>query len=133
MPNVVLDASTVVSGILFPQSTPAMAIRKARSTDVLCVSPEVIEEYQQVLSRPKFERFLSATERNDAVAALVAAARLFDPLPRVTDCRDPKDNKYLDLALAARADVVTGDQDLLVLDPWRGFRILSAADYLALR
>jgi len=51
---------------------------------------------------------------------------------RVTDCRDPKDNKYLELALAAGAEtIVSGDDDLLVLDPWRGARIMRPADYLA--
>jgi predicted nucleic acid-binding protein len=50
----------------------------------------------------------------------------------VTDCRDPKDDKYLELALAADAGtIVSGDADLLVLDPWRGVRILKSAAYLA--
>jgi len=52
----------------------------------------------------------------------------------VTDCRDPKDNKYLELALAAGASViVSSDDDLLVLNPWRGIRILRPADYVRLR
>ena len=56
----------------------------------------------------------------------------FAPAERVTDCRDAKDNKYLELALAAGAGIlVTGDADLLVLHPWRGVRILRPAEYLA--
>ena len=51
---------------------------------------------------------------------------------RVTDCRDPKDNKYLELALAAKADViVSSDKDLLVLHPWRDIPVLLPAAYLA--
>jgi predicted nucleic acid-binding protein len=50
----------------------------------------------------------------------------------VTDCRDPKDDKYLELALAAGAEtIVSSDDDLLVLHPWRGVRILRPADYVA--
>ncbi|MFZ1426928.1 MAG: putative toxin-antitoxin system toxin component, PIN family [Geminicoccaceae bacterium] len=50
----------------------------------------------------------------------------------MADCRDAKDNKYLELALAAAADVIiSGDTDLLVLHPWRGVRILRPAEYLA--
>jgi predicted nucleic acid-binding protein len=50
----------------------------------------------------------------------------------VTDCRDPKDNLHLELALAAKAErIVSSDADLLVLHPWRGVRILRPADYLA--
>jgi predicted nucleic acid-binding protein len=52
----------------------------------------------------------------------------------VTDCRDRKDNKYLELALAAGASIiVTSDADLLILDPWRGIRILKPIDYISLR
>jgi len=47
-------------------------------------------------------------------------------------CRDPKDNKYLELAVAANAScIVTGDQDLLVLNPFRNIPILTSADFLA--
>ena len=56
-----------------------------------------------------------------------------DPGVRVTDCRDAKDNRYLELALAAGADViVSSDDDLLILEPWRGIRILRPAEFLAL-
>jgi uncharacterized protein len=54
------------------------------------------------------------------------------PAERVTDCRDPKDDKYLELALAAGAEtIVSSDDDLLTLHPWRDVRILSPAGYLA--
>jgi predicted nucleic acid-binding protein len=52
----------------------------------------------------------------------------------VRDCRDAKDNTYLELALAVGADfIVSGDTDLLDLDPWRGIRVVPAATYLRLR
>ena len=61
------------------------------------------------------------------------AAIWFDPAVRITDCRDPKDDKYLELALAAGAEtIVSSDNDLLVLHPWCGVRILNPAGYLAL-
>jgi predicted nucleic acid-binding protein len=57
----------------------------------------------------------------------------FEPSVQVTDCRDQKDNKYLELAVAAGAEtIVSSDHDLLVLHPWRGVRILRPVDYLAL-
>ena len=56
----------------------------------------------------------------------------FEPAERVTDCRDAKDDKYLELALASGAGaIVSSDADLLVLHPWRGVRILRPAAYLA--
>ncbi len=66
------------------------------------------------------------------LALVVGAARSFAPAERVTDCRDAKDNTYLELALAAGASVIlSGDADLLVLHPWRGVRIVSPAAFLA--
>jgi putative PIN family toxin of toxin-antitoxin system len=63
-------------------------------------------------------------------STLVSAA--FMPLVTVTECRDHKDNKYLELALAAQArTIVSSDDDLLVLHPWRGVQILRPAAYLA--
>jgi putative PIN family toxin of toxin-antitoxin system len=46
-------------------------------------------------------------------------------------CRDPKDNKFLELAIeAGAACTITGDKDLLVLHPFENIPILSAADFL---
>ena len=51
----------------------------------------------------------------------------------ITACRDPKDDKFLTLAVAANADyIVTGDDDLLVLHPFRGIQIIKPAEFLAL-
>jgi predicted nucleic acid-binding protein len=52
----------------------------------------------------------------------------------VHECRDPKDDKYLELAVAGKADVIVSSDvgHLQVMHPWRGIAILSPADYLAL-
>lgn len=82
---------------------------------------------------PKFARALSA-ERREAILELVeVVARRVQPPEQVRDCRDPKDNMYLALAAAAGAALlVSSDADLLVLDPWRGVRIVTPAGFLAL-
>jgi putative PIN family toxin of toxin-antitoxin system len=74
---------------------------------------------------------LNADRREEILSLLAAAAVWVEPTQQVTDCRDAKDNRYLELALAAGATViVSGDADLLVLDPWRGVRILTPAQFL---
>ena len=51
---------------------------------------------------------------------------------QINECRDPKDNKYLELALSGQAEcIVTGDDDLLVLNSWRGIEILTVQEFLA--
>jgi putative PIN family toxin of toxin-antitoxin system len=95
------------------------------------LSEAVFGEIAEVLSRPKFTRYPTEDRRSEALELLAAAARWVDPAERVEDCRDAKDNRYLELALAARAAaIVSGDEDLLVLNPWRGVRVLRPAQLL---
>lgn len=64
---------------------------------------------------------------------LLQSAVMFEPDATVLECRDAKDNKYLELAIAAGAwAIVSGDRDLLELDPWRGVRVLTPAEYMRL-
>lgn len=74
---------------------------------------------------------LLPARREQILDVLRSAAVWFEPTIAVTDCRDSKDNKYLELALAAGAEtIVSSDEDLLVLHPWRRVHILRPADYL---
>lgn len=64
---------------------------------------------------------------------LLAAAELVTITERIVACRDPTDDKFLELAVNGRADVVvTGDADLLALDPFRGIPIVLPAGFVRL-
>jgi putative PIN family toxin of toxin-antitoxin system len=129
---IVFDASAVVSAALREDSVPERALLRADETDIFALSAEVDAEIAEVLSRPRFAATVSAARRTHILDVLRGQAVWFRPSEQVADCRDVKDNKYLELALAAGADViVSGDADLLVLHPWRGVRILRPAAYLA--
>lgn len=130
---IVFDASTIVSAALKTDSVPERALLRAEETDVFALSTAVDAEVAEVLGRPRFAGMLSRERREHILHVLRGASVWFDPTQRITDCRDPKDNKYLELALAAGAEIiVSSDNDLLVLHPWRGVRILRPADFLAL-
>lgn len=130
---IVFDASTIVSAALKTDSIPERALRRAQEVDVLALSAAVEAEIAEVLARPKFATAIPAPRRETLLRTLREAAIWFDPVARVADCRDPKDDKYLELALASGSEtIVSSDDDLLVLHPWRGIRILRPADYLRL-
>ena len=101
----------------------------------LILSQAVEDEYREVIFRPKFDRFVSVERRHRIRDIVVVATERIEPTETVRECRDPKDDKYLALTAAGMADViVSGDaRHLLSMDPWRGIRILSPANYLALR
>jgi putative PIN family toxin of toxin-antitoxin system len=130
MPNVVFDASSIVGAALKEAAIPERALLLARSHDTVCLSQAVEAEIREVLQRPKFRKYISDITRERTFDILGAAALIVEPTERITDCRDTKDNKYLELALAAGASIiVSSDEDLLVLNPWRGIRILRPVDY----
>jgi uncharacterized protein len=130
---IVFDASTIVSAALKADSIPERALLQAEGVDVLAMSAAVDAEIAEVLGRPKFARGIPVARREAFLKILREAAIWFDPEVRIANCRDPKDDKYLELALAAGAEIiVSSDDDLLVLHPWRHVRIVRPAEYLAL-
>ncbi len=89
------------------------------------------QEPTDLLHRPKLARFIDPSLRSDVLGILLTQAVRFEPVVTVADCRDAKDNIYLEPALAANAHtIVSSDADLLDLNPWRGIRILLPAAYL---
>jgi putative PIN family toxin of toxin-antitoxin system len=127
----VLDTGVVVSAVLLPHSVPRQAFDAAAARGRLLVSHQTIAELDEVLRRPKFERYVSEQRRLEFLAALLREAEVVEVVDVVTDCRDPKDNQFLELALSGQADhIVTGDADLLVLHPFRGIDIVSPKSFL---
>ena len=132
---VVLDASTLISAALRADSIPGRAFLRAVSEpNTLLLSQEVENEYREVLSRPKFDRYVSMERRQRILDIIVVAAEMIEPSETVRACIDPKDDKYLTLAAAGKADVIVSSdvRHLLSMHPWRGIPILSPANYLAL-
>ena len=88
-------------------------------------------ELNEVIARKKFDKYVSEEKRKEFLAALVKQAELLEVTEEITDCRDPKDNKFLELALSGEADcIISGDGDLLVLHPFRGISILQPGAFL---
>jgi uncharacterized protein len=129
---IVFDASTLVGAVIGRGSVPDRAVRNAFASDRVAVSEATLSELLDVLARPRLARFVDPELRDEVLALLDAFGVFFTPAEAVADCRDRKDDKYLELALAAGAGtIVSSDEDLLVLHPWRDVRILRPAAYLA--
>ena len=130
---IVFDASALVSAAIRCDGVPEQALRRALDTEALALSRAVIDELLDVFHRPRLARFLDAELAAEVLGSVLSLGVVFETEARVSNCRDVKDNKYLELALASRATtIVSSDDDLLILHPWRGVRILRPAEYLAL-
>jgi hypothetical protein len=97
-----------------------------------------LTELEQVLMRPKFDRYQTADVREAFVAlvrkhAVLVPVAMADEATVTPPCRDPKDNQFLALLLACEAEVlVSSDADLLVLHPWREVPIVTPGDFLGM-
>ncbi|QLE53991.1 putative toxin-antitoxin system toxin component, PIN family (plasmid) [Nostoc sp. C057] len=128
----VFDTNVLISAFLFSQSKPRQALEQATVIGVIVLSSSVLSELEEVLYRPKFDRYLTKERRQEFLEDLTENAQFIDVTEQINECRDPKDNKYLELALSSQAEcIVTGDDDLLVLNPWRGIEILTVQEFLA--
>ena len=127
----VFDTNAVVSAALFEHGNPGRAFYWALDNAEILLSEEVVEEICDVLGRDRFARYVTAEERDALIERLIAEARLIEVADEIAECRDPTDDKFLELAVSGNASyLVTGDDDLLVLDPFRGIRILSPREFL---
>jgi putative PIN family toxin of toxin-antitoxin system len=129
--RLVVDTNVFVSAIVLPLSVPRRAVDKALDQGVLLFSEATMSELADVLFRQKLDHYVSREEREHFLQQLASAAEFVPIVQLVRECRDPKDDKFLEVALNGRADViVTGDADLLAMHPWRDVEILAPADYL---
>lgn len=116
----VIDVNVLISAFLFQKSTPRLALDLAQNIGIVLMSNVVLIELEEVLFRSKFDKYLSVSRREELINDLIETVEFIDPNEQINDCRDPKNNKYLELAFSGKAEsVITGDEDLLVLNPFR--------------
>ena len=127
--KVVFDANVLVSALALPGGRADEAIRKVvEGEDSLALSKPVLDELLYVLAR-KFDHDREALAR--VAVFLFEMAEFVEPTESLTVLADEPDNRILECALAAGAQlVVTGDQAMLAQGDYQGIRIVSLSTYL---
>ena len=129
--RVVLDTNVLVSAVLFLQSRPWQVFDYITRQGVVLLSTATLSELEDVLLRSRFDRYLQLERRQQFLDSLIRSANPVEISQSITACRDPKDDKFLELAVNGRAThIVSGDNDLLVLHPFRGIPILTPLSFL---
>ena len=130
--RVVIDTNVLLSSLFFPTSTPAQAVEKAVTSAQLVATTETLRELIERLLSPKFDRYVHREQRDAVLQRVAALVEIVEVLQPIRASRDSKVDKFLEAAVNGRADViVTGDNDLLDLNPFRSIAILTPAAYLA--
>jgi uncharacterized protein len=129
----VLDSNVLVSAALFKSSIARQAFNKVVVDGQVLMSESILAELQDVFSRSRFDKYLSIDLRTAFLADLLAVVGMVKITEVIAVCRDPKDNKFLELALSGHAtSILSSDKDLLVLHPFQGIEIVTPADFLAI-
>jgi len=130
--RVVYDTNVIVSAALKPGSLPASLVSLAMTRRVrLFVSLAILEEYEAVLKRPKLR--LDPKRVEAFLRDLRKAAARVRPSRRVSEAPDEADNRFLECALAARADyLVTGNKKHFPLPEFEGIKVVSPAEFALL-
>ena len=129
--RIVVDTNVFISGLLSSTSHPARLVERAIEHGQILGSTATLSELIETLLSPRFDRYVSRPRREALLDRLAPIVEMIEIVQHVRACRDPKDDKFLELAVNGEATViVTGDNDLLSLHPFRGIDILAPAAYL---
>ena len=127
----VVDTNVLVSHLLLPESVPGQALRVALSLGDMLVSDSTLTELATVINHPKFDKYISKPDRRKFFEVLAPLCINVEIIQTIQASRDPKDDKFLEVAINGSADfILTGDTDLLELHPFHEIPIYSPSQFL---
>lgn len=129
--RVVLDTNVVVSALLIDDSVSRYAFDHAFERGKVLLSLPVLSELYEVLARPKFDKYVAERDVRRFLAAYVRKVEWIEISETIHACRDPNDDKILELAASGHAShIVSGDNDLISLSPFRGIVVMPPHAFL---
>lgn len=129
--RLVFDTNVLISGLLSSGSISQKIFDYAEANSEILISEETFQELAEVLTRPKFDRYITLEKRAKLLKFLSIKAEIIKITTKITACRDPKDNKFLEVALHGNANyLLSGDQDLLILNPFEEIPIITPAEFI---
>jgi uncharacterized protein len=132
--RVVVDTNILVRAVIQPHGSVGPVVLRPRSGDyTLLYALSLLEELVDVLNRPRIRDKYRLTEQDieTTLGLILLRGEAVKRVKRITACCDPKDDKFLEVAVAGKADaIVSGDRDLLALHPFTGIPIISPKEFL---
>lgn len=131
--RLVFDTNVLVSALFFPLSKPRNAFDVAINEHLLLISDETYEELENIVLKPKFDKYVNSDIRKQFLKEFKKLSLKIKITEKISVCRDIKDNKFLEVAISGIAGyLITGDNDLLVLNPFREIKIINPAEFVEL-
>jgi len=129
--RLVFDTNVLISALLSPKSTAAKILNWAENNGTVLYSEATLTELISVLNRPKFSKYISPKDIAGLVIRIKAVWLSVEIINQIKLCRDPKDDKFIDIAINGEAShIITGDNDLLVLHPIETISVINPRNFL---
>jgi uncharacterized protein len=129
--KVVFDTNVLISSILIEGSIADIALTKAENYYEILSSDKIYGKLIKILMLPKFDKYVSLYRRRKFIESFENRATFIKVEIVINVCRDPKDNMFLELASSGKANyIITGDKDLLELNPFQGIQIISPKKFI---
>ena len=132
---IVIDTNILISAALSPDGTARKALEKVYKEFIIAQSNETYQELSTRIYKRKFDKYISDEERQYFLNIVNKYSQLIEIKSQINICRDPEDNKFLELAKDSKSEfLLTGDQDLLSLKTLAEYQnqIITPRDFLAL-
>ncbi len=130
--RIVIDTNVLISAALLPKSISARALDRALEDFELIQSEATLAELIDGIMRSKFIGYIDEERRSQFLFMLARVSKVIDVRANVTECSDPKDNKFLELAIDGKARMfVSGDSHLRDMHPFRSIAIATPGEFLA--
>jgi uncharacterized protein len=132
---IVVDTNIFISAALSPGGTAYQAFAKAVQNFIIVQSNETYQEIANRIYKSKFDKYISNERRQEFLSIIKDKSKFIQTTSCITSCRDPDDNKFLELAIDSKAKfLITGDKDLLALESQVEYQsiIISPRDFLEL-
>ena len=127
--KIVVDTNILIS-FLIGRSLDSLINGIKKKNVEICFSQNLQDEIFTVMTRPKFSKMIPEEKIAEIREIVANYTTMINPDCDITDCRDPKDNFILELAVTAKADyIISGDKDLLDLNPYKSIKIIKAREF----
>ncbi len=130
-PRIIIDTNILISSMAFMESVPQQAVNRALELGVLLFTLATLEEFKEVILRPKFDKYIERDLRIAYFFEISTSSLMVKPKACSHVCRDLNDQKFLEAYQGGEAEyLISGDQDLLILKN-DALQVLSLDEFLS--
>jgi len=131
MRKIILDTNVIVSALIQKNYPYLILDYCIEGNAIICISNPILQEYIEVLGRPKFARFPDfKTNADFLIARISEISEFYEPINELKIIKDEADNRLLELADISKADfIITGNTNDFTINTFKETRIVSPKDF----